>query len=281
MSEIVNVIVRGGTACQILNSAYEAKTFVKAPENPIAVPEHSESIEFQNVTFQYLPDQPVLHGIDLHVPFGQTVAIVGSNGCGKSTMMNLLARFYDPKQGKVLLDGKNIRQMHPKKLRRQVAWVTQQSVLFTGTVWENIAYGSSSATDDDIRFAASVARVDEFIHKLSDGYNSQVGDNGSLLSAGQRQRVALARAIVADPKILILDEATSQMDGQTEGLIHNSLEEFIKGRTTFIVTHRRSSLRLAERVLVMEEGRIVHDSSVADARETSSHFNYLFAKEAA
>ena len=132
----------------------------------------------------------------------------------------------------------------------------------------------------DIRHAASVARVDQFLDKLPDGYNSQVGDNGSLLSAGQRQRVALARAIVADPTILILDEATSQVDGQTESLIHDSLAEFAKGRTTFIVTHRSSSLRLADRVLVMENGLIVHDSSVENARETSSHFNYLFAKSA-
>ena len=281
MSEIVNVMVRGGTACQILDNAYEKqKSYVKAPENPVAVPAHSESIEFQNVTFQYTKDQLVLNGIDLFVPFGETVAIVGSNGCGKSTLMNLIARFYDPKDGKVFLDGKNIRLMNPKKLRRQVAWVTQQSVLFKGSVWENIAYGSSSATDMDIRHAASVARVDQFLDKLPDGYNSQVGDNGSLLSAGQRQRVALARAIVADPTILILDEATSQVDGQTESLIHDSLAEFVKGRTTFIVTHRSSSLRLADRVLVMENGLIVHDSSVENARETSSHFNYLFAKSA-
>ncbi|MCH2179227.1 MAG: ABC transporter ATP-binding protein/permease [Mariniblastus sp.] len=280
MSEIVNVLVRGGTACDNLTRTYDAKPNVVAATPPVPVPLHSQSIEFQNVVFHYEPKQPVLKRIQLTIPFGQSVAIVGGNGCGKSTMMNLLARFYDPKRGAILLDGKNIRDMNPRKLRRQIAWVTQQSVLFKGSVWENISYGARNPTKQQILEAAKVARVDQFIEQLNNGYHSEVGDNGTLLSAGQRQRVALARAVLADPKILILDEATSQMDGNTESLIHESLANFIQSRTTFVVTHRQSSLNLVDRVVVMDSGRIVHDGSVKEARETSEDFNFLFAKSA-
>ena len=280
MSEIVNVLVRGGTACDNLTRTYDAKPNVVAATPPAPVPLHSQSIEFQNVVFHYEPKQPVLKSVQLTVPFGQSVAIVGGNGCGKSTLMNLLARFYDPKRGAILLDGKNIRDMNPRKLRRQIAWVTQQSVLFKGSVWENISYGSRNPSKQQILEAARVARVDQFIGQLNKGYDSEVGDNGTLLSAGQRQRVALARAVLADPKILILDEATSQMDGNTESLIHESLGDFIQTRTTFVVTHRQSSLSLVERVVVMDSGRIVHDGSVKDVRETSDDFNFLFAKSA-
>ena len=280
MSEIVNVLVRGGTACENLMNSYGAEPKIKTPDNPIPVPNHCESIEFRNIGFRYNPKQPVLRDLSLTVPFGQTVAIVGGNGCGKSTLMNLIARFYDPNSGQVLLDGVDLTRMNPKRLRRQIAWVTQQSVLFKGSVRENIAYGSRTATEQDIQMAIKLARVSDFLPKLKDGLDTQVGDNGSLLSAGQRQRVALARAVLADPKILILDEATSQMDGNTESMVHESLAEFIKDRTTFIVTHRSSSLKLADRVIVMEHGQVVHDDTVNNARESSSEFQQLFAKSA-
>lgn len=280
MTEIINVLVRGGTACENLIRAYETVPTIKTPDNPIPVPAHCQNIEFRDLMFCYNKEQYVLNQINLTVPFGQTLAIVGGNGCGKSTLMNLLARFYDPQQGQVLLDGKDIRRMNPKRLRRQIAWVTQQSVLFRGTVWENIAYGSKMATDSDIQWAADIARVTDFLPKLQQGFETNVGDNGSQLSAGQRQRISLARAVLADPRILILDEATSHMDGNTETLIHESLAEFLKNRTTFLVTHRSSSLKLADRVIVMEHGEIVHDDSVANARNASEHFQFLFAKSA-
>ena len=280
MTEIINVLVRGGTACENLIRSYESVPTIRTPDNPIPVPTHRASIEFRDLSFCYTKEQNVLNQIKLTVPFGQTLAIVGGNGCGKSTLMNLLARFYDPQQGQVLLDGQDIRLMNPKRLRRQIAWVTQQSVLFRGTVWENIAYGSKTATDIEIERAADIARVTDFLPKLQKGFETNVGDNGCQLSAGQRQRVSLARAVLADPRILILDEATSQMDGNTETLIHESLAEFIKDRTTFIVTHRSSSLKLADRVIVMEHGEIVHDDTVSNARNGSEHFQFLFAKSA-
>ena len=280
MSEIVNALVRANLACSNLQRKYDVKSWVKAPDQPSAVPLHSESLEIDNVSFSYWASQKVLRGISLKIPFGETVAIVGGNGCGKSTLMNLIARFYDPSEGKILLDGVNIRRMSPRKLRQQIAWVTQDSVLFNGSLWDNILYGNRDASDDEIMAAARLARVDQYVDQLSDGFDTLVGDEGRNLSAGQRQRVALARAILADPKILILDEATSQIDGETENLIHDSLIEFIEGRTTFIVTHRHSSLRLADRVLVMNLGEIVHDSSVADATENSTQFQSLFARVA-
>ncbi len=280
MSEIVNVIVRGGTACDNLFRTFGAEPLVKAPENPIQVPEHKESIQFEDIGFAYLPMQPVIKKLNLTVPFGQTIAIVGGNGSGKSTLMNLLARFYDPHLGRILIDNQDIRQMNPKRARQQIAWVTQDSVLFNGTLWENIAYGKYGSTDEEVMRAIKIARIDDFADELENGYHSNVGDDGKSLSAGQRQRVAIARAVVADPRILILDEATSQIDGQSENIIHDSLAEFIKNRTTFVITHRHSSLRLADRVIVMKLGEIVHDSSVAEASASSVQFQCLFSKSA-
>jgi len=280
MSEIVNVIVRGGTACDNLFRTFGPEPLIGPPENPIPVPAHTQEIEFEDVIFCYQPRQPVIKKLNLTIPAGQTLAIVGGNGCGKSTLMNLLARFYDPHYGKIMIDGKDIRQMHPKKVRQQIAWVTQDSVLFNGSLWENICYGNPEATNEQIMDAIRIARIDKFVSKLDDGYQSNVGDDGKNLSAGQRQRVAIARAIVSDPKILILDEATSQIDGQSESIIHDSLAQFIQDRTTIVITHRPSSLRLADRVIVMELGEIVHDSSVQEAKQSSEQFQSLFAKSA-
>lgn len=280
MSEIVNALVRGGTACDNLFRTFGTEPLVRAPENPIEVPQHSQSIQFENIIFTYLPRQPVIRKLNLTVPFGQTIAIVGGNGSGKSTLMNLLTRFYDPHVGRVLIDGQDIKQMSPKKVRQQMAWVTQESVLFRGTVWENIAYGAPHAEESAILEAIRMAGIDRFVENLDNGYQTQVGDDGRKLSAGQRQRITLARAILSNPRILILDEATSQIDGHSESLIHESIALFIKQRTTFLITHRPSSLKLADRVIVLELGRIVHDSSVSEAQSSSLDFQNLFAKSA-
>ena len=280
MTEVVNVLIRGGTAGENLHKTYDVEHHVDYPRPPTPMPLHSQSIEFEDVIFTYKPREPVLRKVNLTVPYQQTLAIVGGNGCGKSTLMHLLARFYDPNRGTVRIDGVDLKEVNPRKLRRQMAWVTQDSQLFQGTLWENIAYGSRNATDQQIMQAAKIARLPDFVDTFQNGYQTIVGDDGGQLSAGQRQRVALARAIVADPRIFILDEATSQIDGKTEGLIHDELAEFIKSRTTIIITHRRSSLSLADRVVVMQRGRIVHDSSVANADKDSLQFQNLFARSA-
>ena len=280
MTEVVNILIRGGTACDNLFKTYDVVPRVNYPRPPVVLPPHQKSIEFEEVIFTYKPRQPVLRKLSLTIPYQQTLAIVGGNGCGKSTLVNLLARFYDPNRGSVSIDGINLKEVNPRKVRQQIAWVTQDSHLFQGTIWENIVYGNPNATDEQVLAAAKVARLGAFVNKFTDGYQTVIGDDGGQLSAGQRQRVALARAIVADPRILVLDEATSQIDGKTETLIHRELKSFIKSRTTIIVTHRRSSLALADRVIVMDNGRIIHDSSVADADKNSSQFQHLFAKSA-
>ncbi len=279
MSQIINLIIRGGTACEKLFKAFDKEPDIRTPENPLPVPVHSESIEFKNVTFSYVKGQRVLRCLNLRIPFGQTLAIVGGNGSGKSTLTNLLPRFYDPNAGSIELDGVDIRKVRPKTLRQQMAWVTQDAVLFRGTVKENIEYGAMSVSRKKFREAIRISGVDQFLDKLERGLNSDIGDRGKLLSAGQRQRVAIARAIVADPRILILDEATSQLDGNTESLVHNELQEFLKNRTTIIITHRASSLKLADRVIVMDSGRIVADSPPELAGDVPA-FNHLFAKSA-
>ena len=280
MSEIVNVLVRGGTACENLYSTFDQESKITVPEKPSRVPVHQSSIEFRNVTFAYQKRRNVLDCVNLTIPFGQTVAIVGGNGSGKTTLVNLLARFYDPNYGRIFVDEVDIKHCNPRKLRRQIAWVTQDSVLFRGTVAENILYGNHHADEKMMRDAAALAGVDGFIDRLANGYGTEVGDGGRRLSAGQRQRVALARAILADPKILILDEATSQMDGRTEQLVHQRLKEFLKQRTSLIITHRRSSLELADRVIVMDHGSIVSDNTVDDAATLCKEFQFLFAKSA-
>jgi ATP-binding cassette subfamily B protein/subfamily B ATP-binding cassette protein MsbA len=280
MSEVINQLIRGGMVAENLMKTFEVEPEVVAAKPGFVLPEHKESIEFREVSFGYRPHQLVVKNVSLTVPFGQAIAIVGGNGCGKSTLMNLLARFYDPQQGSILIDGVDIRDVSPRKLRHQIAWVTQEGSLFKGTIWQNIAYGSLNATREEILAAANLAMVSDFVKTMPDGFETRVGDDGRLLSAGQRQRVALARAILANPRILILDEATSQIDGRTETILHEGLANFMKMRTTFVVTHRVSSLKLTERVLIMDAGKIIFDGPTRDAWDRSQDFKFLFQKAA-
>jgi ATP-binding cassette, subfamily B, bacterial MsbA len=281
MSEVINQLVRGGMVSDILLKTFDTQPKVTAHTPSQRLPRHQQSIRFEKVAFGYQKNQPIIEDLDLEVPFGQTVAIVGPNGCGKSTLMNLLARFYDPTQGKILIDGLDIHHINPKKLRQQIAWVTQESTLFKGTIEENIRYGNPHATKLDFDRAIEIALINDIIKDKPSGLATRVGDEGRQLSAGQRQRVALARAILANPTILILDEATSQIDGHSESLLHQGLEAFIKTRTTFIVTHRASSLKLADRVLMMDHGKIMFDGQPQEAWEKSAQFNGLFTRTAA
>jgi len=231
---------------------------ISDPVNPKPVKRHDRDITLERVHFSYDTGSQILTDVNLKVPFGETVAIVGSNGCGKSTMLNLLSRFFDPTEGSVKLDGIDIREVRRTDLRRQIGLVTQETFLFDDTVFENIRYGAPDATREQVIEASKRAHAHKFIEgKLAHGYETVVGSGGSRLSGGQRQRIALARAILRDPPILILDEATSQIDLESEQLIHQALREFIHNRTTFIITHRTSTLALADRVVVMKQGRIL------------------------
>jgi ATP-binding cassette subfamily B protein/subfamily B ATP-binding cassette protein MsbA len=211
---------------------------------------------FQDVTFGYRPGEPVLHDISLEVRPGETVAIVGSTGAGKSTLVSLIPRFYDPSSGRILLDGRDLRDHRLADLRQQISFVLQPPLLFPVSVRENIAYGRPDASMDDVRLAARLARIDRQIEQLREGYDTVLGDT-LCLSEGERQRLTIARALLRDAPILILDEPTSSVDLETEALIMESLQQLKARRTSFIIAHRLSTIREADHIVVLDHGRIV------------------------
>ena len=218
-------------------------------------------VEFIDVSFGYREGQRVLKEVSLVAKPGQKIALVGSTGAGKTTVTNLLNRFYDLPDGKIRYDGINIRKIRKADLRRSLAMVLQDTHLFTGTVMENIRYGRLEATDEEVLVAAKLANADSFIRHLPQGYQTMVTSDGANLSQGQRQLLAIARAAVADPPVLILDEATSSIDTRTEGLIEQGMDGLMEGRTVFVIAHRLSTVRNADAILVLEEGRIIERGS--------------------
>lgn len=262
LSEVFSRIQRGAAASERIYAALDRQVLVVDPPRPVPLARHRRELLFDRVGFRYQPQMPVLEDVSLRIGFGQTVAIVGPNGCGKSTLASLVPRFFDPQQGRVLLDGVDLRQVRLRDLRSQIGLVTQETLLFDDTVFNNIRYGSSQATRQQVIDAARRAHAHRFIEeRLEHGYDTVVGPRGSMLSGGQRQRIALARAILRDPAILILDEATSQIDLESEQVIHRVLEQFIRDRTTIIITHRMSTLALADHIVVMNAGRILDAGS--------------------
>jgi ATP-binding cassette subfamily B protein/subfamily B ATP-binding cassette protein MsbA len=221
-------------------------------------------LRFEKVTFGYEPGRPVLKDLFLDVPAGQTLAIVGMTGAGKSTLVSLVPRFFDPWQGTVLLDDHDLRDVQLKSLRRHVALVLQEPFLFPISIAENIAYGSPHATFSRIEAAARAANADEFIRRLPDGYHTIIGERGGTLSGGERQRISIARALLKDAPILILDEPTSALDAETEQALLRALEQLTRGRTTLIIAHRLSTIRRAHRILVLKDGEIVESGTRAE-----------------
>jgi ATP-binding cassette, subfamily B, bacterial len=226
-------------------------------------------IELENVSFEYQSNenQSVIHELSLNMPAGETIGIVGSTGAGKTTLVKLLLRFYDVQSGCIRLDGHDLRDLRVKDLRRAIGFVSQDVYLFHGTVRENIAYGTFDATDEQVVEAAKIAEAHDFIMSLPQGYDTIVGERGQKLSGGQRQRISIARAILKDPPVLILDEATSSVDNETEALIQRSLERIAVGRTTIVIAHRLSTVRNADRIFVLEGGQLIehgrHDELVS------------------
>jgi subfamily B ATP-binding cassette protein MsbA len=220
-----------------------------------------EAIEFHDVTFAYSPGEPVLRHVDLRIPVGQVVALVGMSGGGKSTLADLIPRFYDVSQGSITIDGTDLRDLTIKSLRAHMAVVTQFTFLFNDTIHANIAYGDGRRSMEEIVAAARAAHAHDFIMEFPQGYDTAVGDLGVRLSGGQRQRIAIARAILKNAPILILDEATSALDTESEGLVQEALERLMENRTTLVVAHRLSTVRRADRIVVLVRGEIVESGS--------------------
>ncbi len=278
LSEIFNSLQAGLAAADRLFPVLDRQPAIQNPAHPRDLPNPHPRITFEHVHFHYVSDVPVLQDIDLTIKFGETIAIVGPNGCGKTTLIQMLPRFFDPVQGTVRLGDVDLRDVRLRDLRRRIGIVTQQSSLFDDTVYNNILSGRLSASPTEVYGAAKKARAHRFItEKLPDGYETVVGSGGSRLSGGQRQRIALARAILRDPEILILDEATSQIDLESEQLIHQALEEFAVGRTVLMITHRLSTLSLADRILVLDGGRVADLGTHAELIQRCSLYERLYA----
>jgi ABC-type multidrug transport system fused ATPase/permease subunit len=236
-------------------------------------------VAFDDVHFRYGDDDDVLHDIDFQIAPGQVVALVGPSGAGKTSIANLLCRFYDPTNGRVLVDGYDIRQVEIRSLRRQVAVVLQDTFLFNASVRENVSYGKPDASEEEILAAAKTAYAHEFIQQLPEGYDTLIGERGVRLSGGQRQRLALARAILTDPRILILDEATSSVDAEAEYLIQQALEGVMRGRTSLVIAHRLSTIREADKIIALHDGRIREIGDHQELLERGGLYSQLYRRQ--
>jgi ATP-binding cassette, subfamily B, bacterial len=269
LSQVYNIFQAAGAALEKLSGVLAEKSTVPEPTAERAVSRDAwhGHIEFDDVNFWYREDRPILQRMTLDVPAGQTVALVGPTGAGKTTTARLVARFYDAVDGRVKVDGVDIKDLPSTELRRAIVMVTQENFLFSGTVAENIAFGKPTASREEIELAAQRVGADPFIRALPEGYDTDIRKRGGRLSAGQRQLVALARAFLADPAVIIFDEATSSIDMPSERLIQHALELVLRDRTAFIIAHRLATVAIADRVLVIDEGKIIEDGSPADLLE--------------
>lgn len=278
LGEIHNRLKQGEASLDRLEVILKAEEGVTDPVNPVKIAKVGGRVTFEGVAFAY-GDNPAINGITLDVPAGQVVALVGPSGAGKTTFASMVPRFYDPTVGKISLDGVDLRDLRLKDLRDHITIVPQEAVLFAGTIFENIKLGRMGASDDEVKEAARQAHAHEFIVNLPEGYNTQVGERGAQLSGGQKQRISIARAFLKNAPVLILDEATSALDSEAESKIQGELADLTKGRTTFIIAHRFSTIRIADRILVFDGGKIVGDGTFQELETNHGLFRSLLERQ--
>jgi ABC-type multidrug transport system fused ATPase/permease subunit len=276
LSQLYNTFLSATAALDKIADVLDEEPEVLDRPDATPLPHVEGHVRFENVRFGYGKGPDVLHGLDLDVPAGTTVALVGHTGAGKSTIAKLLARFYDPREGAITIDGHDLRDVTQASLRRQLGIVPQEGFLFAGTVSENIAFGRPDAPAGDIVSAAETIGAHEFVSHLEDGYDTQLQERGTRLSLGQRQLVALGRALLADPRILILDEATSSVDIGTERKIERALRQLLAGRTAFVIAHRLSTIRDADLIVVLEHGQVIEQGTHEELLQKRGLYTSLY-----
>jgi len=263
-------------AMRRVNEILDTKPLVNSPENPVKLTSLKGHVCFSEVIFGYEDVTPILNGISFDIHPGKTVALIGPSGAGKSTTVQLLLRFFDPQSGKIQIDGDDLKSLDLESYLSQVALVPQETLLFGGTIRENILYGKLDATDTEIIEASKSANAHEFIVEFSNGYDTLVGEKGTKLSGGERQRIAIARALLKNPKVLVLDEATSALDNQSEMLIQDALEKLMAGRTTFIIAHRLSTVHNADKIIVLDKGKVVESGTHKELMANEGLYHHLY-----